>query len=160
MTNYIQKFFIIFLISSLTACATKEESGTAIGALTGGVFGAMLGEKSGNTFAGAAFGTILGGIVGNALGHKLDKNDQKLMANATEKALENTRSGKALKWHNPDNGHEGYITPIRTYKIQSGRYCREFVQEANIGGEKVKVYGKACRQPDGQWEVMSSNNDY
>jgi surface antigen len=33
-------------------------------------------------------------------------------------------------------------------------YCREFQQQAAIGGEIREVYGTACRQPDGSWQVV------
>jgi len=36
----------------------------------------------------------------------------------------------------------------------NGRYCREFTQEIFIGGEKKTGYGRACRQPDGSWEIV------
>ena len=38
-----------------------------------------------------------------------------------------------------------------------GRYCREFTSTAQIGGETEAVYGTACWQPDGTWEVISTH---
>jgi hypothetical protein len=37
----------------------------------------------------------------------------------------------------------------------SGRYCREFSRDALIGGRPQEIYGVACWQPDGSWEVVS-----
>jgi hypothetical protein len=36
-----------------------------------------------------------------------------------------------------------------------GRYCREFSRDALIGGRPQEIYGVACWQPDGSWEVVS-----
>ena len=35
------------------------------------------------------------------------------------------------------------------------RYCREFSKNAYIQGRQQEIYGLACRQPDGSWEVVS-----
>jgi hypothetical protein len=35
------------------------------------------------------------------------------------------------------------------------RYCREFSKDAHISGRQQEIYGLACRQPDGSWEVVS-----
>ena len=159
MTNFIKHVLCLFLLFCLSSCATKEQTGAGLGAVTGGLVGAVLGERSGNAFVGATIGTIVGGLAGSAIGKKLDQKDKKLISLATQNALENSQSGKKIKWHNPDSGHEGYVTPVKTYQVHE-RYCREFMQEALVGGEKVKVYGRACRKPDGQWEIINSENDY
>ena len=57
------------------------------------------------------------------------------------------------EWRNPDTGNYGRIVPVTTYR-QNGRYCREFTQEIFIGGQKQTGYGRACRQPDGSWEIV------
>lgn len=36
-----------------------------------------------------------------------------------------------------------------------GRYCREFSRDALISGRPQEIYGVACWQPDGSWEVVS-----
>jgi surface antigen len=158
MKNFITQSLSVFLIFLLASCATKQKTGLAVGATAGSLFGAILGEKSGNAFFGATIGGIVGGLAGNAIGQKLDETDKKLLSEATEKALEQTKSGNKIKWNNPDSGNEGYVKPLRTYEVDN-KYCREFLQEAIIGGKKAKIYGKACRKADGQWEIVSSKNE-
>jgi surface antigen len=75
-------------------------------------------------------------------------------ANA-QRALETSRTGQTTSWSNPDSGHSGDITPTRTYQNASGQYCREYQQEIDIGGQKEKAHGTACRQPDGSWKIQS-----
>lgn len=36
-------------------------------------------------------------------------------------------------------------------------YCREFTKVVTIGGRAQNAYGKACRQPDGSWQVVSDD---
>lgn len=35
-------------------------------------------------------------------------------------------------------------------------YCREFSQGVVIGGQRQSSYGYACMQPDGSWQIISS----
>jgi surface antigen len=158
MKNIIRQSLSIFLVFLLASCATKQKTGATIGVAAGGLVGAILGEKSGNAFFGASVGAIIGGLAGSSIGQKLDETDKKLLAEATEQALERTKSGKQIQWNNPDSGNEGYVKPLKTYQVDN-KYCREFLQEAIIAGEKATIYGTACRKPDGQWKILSSKNE-
>ncbi len=83
-----------------------------------------------------------------------DQRDKRLAAEAQQKALESAPTGKPVAWTNPDNGHAGTVTPVRTYQ-SGGTYCREFQSNVTIDGKPDKAYGTACRQPDGAWKVQS-----
>lgn len=63
-------------------------------------------------------------------------------------------SDHASTWRNPDSGHSGTFTPTRTYREPEGRYGREYTQTVLIGGEEHKAYGRACRRPDGTWQIV------
>jgi len=56
---------------------------------------------------------------------------------------------------NPDNGHTGAVTPVRTYQASSGGDCREYETTVTVGGKLERGYGTACRQPDGSWHVAN-----
>jgi surface antigen len=45
------------------------------------------------------------------------------------------------------------MVPTNTYDSATGP-CREYTIDAVIGGKREKVYGTACRQPDGSWSVQ------
>jgi surface antigen len=70
--------------------------------------------------------------------------------------LEYTPAGTPTTWRNPDSGHSGTITPVRTYQTSAGTHCREYQQTVVIGGEKHQGYGTACRQPDGSWKIVNN----
>ncbi len=95
-----------------------------------------------------------GAFLGSEVGKSLDRADQLYAGKASYEALEYAPAGAPVAWQNPDSGHYGSVTPIRTWQAAGGEYCREFQQQAAIGGEIQAVYGTACRQPDGQWQVV------
>src|SRR5512132_2265435 len=92
--------------------------------------GSDFGPKTG---VGAALGAAGGGLLGaaaggGATGSVLDDQDRRTAANTTQQALESKPSGTTSTWTNPDTGHSGSVTPIRTYQASNGQYCREYEQ--------------------------------
>lgn len=53
----------------------------------------------------------------------------------------------------------GSVTTVRDGTSTSGRYCREFQHQVKIAGNNQQAYGVACRQPDGSWEVITTNSN-
>lgn len=56
--------------------------------------------------------------------------------------------------------HEAQASPWASFvpggpTASQARYCREFSKNAHIHGRQQEIYGLACRQPDGSWEVVS-----
>ena len=152
---YFRKIVLILLSCTMvTSCqGHKQAGGAGIGALMGGLLGSRFGGGEGKIIT-TAIGAIAGGLVGNTIGKSLDEHDKMMAENAANKALESAPSGRTTEWHNPDSGHNGSVTPTRTYQIKDGTYCREYTQTINVGGETQKAYGRACRKPDGHWEIV------
>ncbi|MES2215009.1 MAG: RT0821/Lpp0805 family surface protein [Pseudomonadota bacterium] len=150
-----RKFYAVIIATLLlSGCAgNKQGSGTAIGAVTGGLLGSMFGKGEGRLLAIGA-GALGGAFLGNTIGKGLDDQDKMLLEKTSAKALEYSPSGNTTEWRNPDSGHHGYITPSKAYRDNSGEYCREYTQVIVVGGEKQKAFGKACRKPDGHWEII------
>lgn len=150
--NITRKTLIIGSLASTLALAgcqtTQENVGTVIGSVAGGVLGNQVGAGSGRVAATIA-GTMLGGYLGGHLGREMDENDR-YRAN---EALEDTPINETTRWHNPDSGNDYAVTPTKTYYSDS-RPCREYTTEAWIGGKKQSVYGTACRNDDGSWQVQ------
>jgi surface antigen len=135
----------------LTGCGSK----TATGGLVGGAGGGLLAYAAGGGTAGIVAGMLLGGLAGGAIGNALDQRDKKLAMRAAQQSLESQRSGESSEWRNPETGHSGSVTPTRTYQREDGVYCREYRQTVMIGEETHEAFGTACRQPDGNWKVVS-----
>jgi outer membrane protein OmpA-like peptidoglycan-associated protein len=84
MKQLIRLTIIVSLSAMLTACAgaTRQETGTGIGAATGAGVGAILGQAIGrnttSTLVGAGIGAVLGGVAGNQIGAYMDRQEQDL----------------------------------------------------------------------------------
>jgi surface antigen len=151
------KNLVLILLAGLmlTSCqGHKQGGGAVIGALAGGLLGSRFGGGEGAILT-TAVGAIAGGLIGSSIGKSLDEHDQMMAEKTTHNSLESAPSGKTAEWHNPDSGHSGSVTPTRTYQNKEGTYCREYTQTINVGGESKKAYGKACRKPDGHWEIVN-----
>ena len=152
-------FAVFAMIIALVAsgCATsmgpKETAGTVVGGAGGALIGSQVGGGSGR-LVGVAIGTLAGALIGGEIGRSLDAADRAEMQRTAQYALENNRTNEQSTWRNPDSGHSGDITPVRTYKSSEGSYCREYTQTVYIGGEPQAAYGRACRQPDGSWKIV------
>ena len=129
---------------SLMACATKSETGAVAGAAGGAVVGGLVG---GNT--GALVGAAIGGLAGYSIGRDMEERDRRQVVYALE-------SDQPVQWQNPDTGYRYEVQPQQTV-VQRGRQCREFRMVADVEGQRhpEEVYGTACRQPDGSWEMVN-----
>lgn len=146
---------IIAVAMGVSGCSTMEGNPKAsIGALGGAAFGGLIAAAAGGGGAAIAGAVIGGALLGGFAGNALDQRDKRLAAEAQQRALESAPTGKPVAWTNPDNGHAGTVTPVRTYQ-SDGKYCREFQSNVTIDGKPDKAYGTACRQPDGSWKVQS-----
>jgi surface antigen len=139
----------------LAGCAqVSQNPKTTLGALGGAALGGLIAGAAGGNSAGIAAGVIGGGLLGGLVGNLLDDRDRRLAAEASHQALETTPSGRTVAWNNPDNGHAGTVTPVHTYQAPNGAYCREYETTITIDGRQEQGYGRACRQPDGSWQVL------
>ncbi len=139
----------IALLQTSACTLSREESGALMGAVVGGVVGNQIGGGHGKDIA-TAVGFLAGAAAGSNIGKSLDQLDR---ANA-QRALESNKSHETSVWVNPDSGNEYSVTPTKTYQTAKGRYCREYQTTVTVGGSPKSGYGKACRQPDGNWEIM------
>ncbi|WP_028575076.1 RT0821/Lpp0805 family surface protein [Desulfonatronovibrio hydrogenovorans] len=151
-----KKIIVLMILSMfLLSCAGQKHTagGAALGGVGGGIIGAQIGKGHGRTaaiIAGTLAGAALGGYVGSYL-DRMDEMDRRQM-NST---LETKPTGSTSQWQNPDTNTAYAVTPTSTYQQpDTGRYCREYTTEVQIGGETEKAYGTACRRDDGVWEII------
>ena len=149
-----KKLLLVGLVSLplVSGCATKMETGTALGALAGGALAYGLGQDSHNKELWTVLGIGLGAMVGSNIGQQLDERDRILMGQTFNHTMEKAPINATGQWQNPDTGHGGSVTPTRTFETESGP-CREFTQTVSIGGQMEEAYGTACRQADGSWKI-------
>lgn len=135
----------------LSGCASyqsqQEQAGMVIGGVLGGVLGSQVGGGDGRTSA-IILGALAGAAIGGSVGHSMADVDKL----RTAQTLENVRTGVPSSWKNPDSGNQYMVVPTRTYDTAAGP-CRDYTIDAVIAGSKDRVFGTACRQPDGSWQV-------
>jgi len=145
----------VVLSSLLLGCQTageKENVGTVIGAVSGTIIGAQFGHGAGRV-VGAGIGALVGGFLGNAIGRSADQSDVREANRAFNKAARSP-VGQTVYWHNKRTGNWGTYRPVRDGHSGHGKYCREFVTTATVNGKTERVYGTACRQPNGTWYAI------
>ena len=109
---------------------------------------------------GRAFALVLAGGLAAAcastglLTSSLNPQDQRLMEQATQEALEKNRIGQSANWNNAGTGHLGTVTLLRTYQAGT-QPCRDFQATLTVEGRTAFAYDSACRRPDGKWQSNS-----
>jgi surface antigen len=115
--------------------------------------GAQFGHGAGRV-VGAAVGAVVGGLFGDAVGKTMADEDMR-EANRAFATATRAPVGQTIYWNNSRTGNWGYYRPIRDgHRRHDGLYCREFTTHATINGRTERVYGTACRHPNGVWEAI------
>ncbi len=142
-TAYVPPFDI-----GLGSC-NRELLGSLLGGAAGGLAGSRIGDGRGQ-LAATAGGALLGFLVGGSIGRSMDELDQ----NCIGQALEHGEDGQQIAWNNPRTGAQYQVVPTRTVQGSDGRYCREYTATSVVSGRNQQTYGRACRQPDGSWQIV------
>ena len=161
MMQMIRLGAITLVAGTLAACSAtpetgqgaKENTGTLVGALAGGLIGSQFGGGTGERIAAGLAGAAIGGLVGNRIGASMDDEDRRRAYAAQMQALESGRSGAPVAWRNPDSGRYGSIVPGPAYEA-NGLQCRPYTHTIYIDGKPQVARGNACRNPDGTWTAV------
>ncbi len=141
------------MAATLTVCmacgcaqlpGTNQQQGAVAGAAAGGLLGHELG--------GGALGTLLGAVAGGALGYNIGNRLGPQDRQQTAFALEKNRQ---VSWKNPDTGYDYTVDPTNTY-TRNGQTCRDFTMRMRVESGYQNMHGTACRQPDGNWQIVQS----
>ncbi len=77
-----------------------------------------------------------------------------IQPNYVAQTLDNASDGQSIVWNDSRERTQYEIVPTKSYQTGNGRYCREYLNTATVGGQSRQVYGQACRQEDGSWEIV------
>ncbi|MEJ2125174.1 MAG: RT0821/Lpp0805 family surface protein [Alphaproteobacteria bacterium] len=147
------KYLVIgSLVLPLAACSNHQDTGTLVGAVTGGVIGNQFGKGKGRVLATVA-GAVVGGLIGNSIGKDLDEADRRMAEEAEYRALEEDDLDEPVRWRGRRSGNYGYVRQRRTYR-HHGRKCREYEHTIYVDGRPETMVGRACRRPDGTWRQV------
>ena len=136
-----------------TGTGPRENTGTLIGAVAGGLIVSQFGGGTGERVAAGLAGAAVGGLLGNRIGSAMDDDDKQRAYAAQMQALESGKSGTAVAWKNPDSGRYGSVVPGPAYQT-NGQQCRQYTHTIYIDGKPQVARGNACRNPDGTWTAV------
>jgi len=142
--------FLLVIGLIMSGCATKAQSGAGIGAVVGAALGSQFGPAE-NRKESALMGAAIGALLGYAVGNEMDKYDTAQL----NQAFETGKSNTATTWVNPDTKNKYTVTPKPAVTDKAGRPCRDASIEAIIDGQPQTVVTRACRTPEGVWELQS-----
>jgi len=136
-------------------CRTgPDPAGVIVGALIGGLLGNAAGSGGGRTGATLA-GVVIGGAVGAALTRNLDCEDRSYAYKTYYDGFNAGRPNAVYRWSNPRNQHRGEFRVVDYYNDPAGFRCSNYSQTIYIQGRPQEARGRACRQPDGTWAIVS-----
>jgi surface antigen len=85
--------------------------------------------------------------------HGLDNGAVLRAQIALQLTLEKSSSHNTRRWRDTASGSSGTITPLRTFRIKTGHYCREYRERISSVDRVVAVTRVACRDTDGVWQL-------
>ena len=51
-------------------------------------------------------------------------------------------------------GYAPEVTTVSSQAPAAAPLCQEYTKHVTIGGQSETIYGTACRQPDGTWDIV------
>jgi surface antigen len=157
------------LVAGCGAPGSRQQAGTGIGAVAGGITGGLIARNAGfNPIGGAVIGAVAGGLVGSAIGKSLDDEERRQLALASEMAAEQpvvkSAPPKKVQWKRTDPATNtvtasGWVVPkSEPYQKPDGTTCREVTQNVSKNGQTQSQDVTLCRtqvaQADGSnWVI-------
>ena len=145
---------VFLLLTGFRWLDSKEEKGTGIGGILGGVIGNKLGKDK-NKELWTIVGVAAGAFIGNRIGKNLDQKDKEKLAEATIKAAE---TGENQEWENTESGKVGQAKIVQASvdtDTDKNSNCREIEQSVALDdGSVVTEKVKACKGEDGSWAII------
>ena len=133
---------------------SPDPAGIIAGALLGGLLGNAAGNGGGRTGTTVA-GVVVGGAVGAALTNNLNCEDRSYAYKTYAEGFNAGRPNAVYRWQNPRDDHRGEFRVGTYYNDGGGFRCANYTQSVYVQGRPQVARGKACRQPDGTWAIIS-----
>jgi surface antigen len=94
-------------------------------------------------------------LFGSRLGQALYQGDDtKIITQIGADMLRNAPDGESRPWSNPQTGHSGTITVIRSYK-RGGLSCRDARVNSQLNERSVAYVLPVCQIADGSWKIAA-----
>lgn len=89
------------------------------------------------------------------LRQNMTSDDRHIAAMAMQIAMERRQDHEASTWTNGLSGNHGAVVPRRSYRSQSGDFCRRFDETMTVSGVTATFERTACRGGDGSWTALT-----
>ena len=135
-------FFLIIINFVIVGCASQNHTKTETKILDF--------ESAGNPISALSVGApsaatlFLFVDISNALKFNLNQKEIDLHTNAIQVALNNTRNGEIVSWHNGERLSSGDVRVVSTYYKKTG-YCRIFQSYIKLNGAEKHTTKNVCR---------------
>lgn len=146
---------VIMSYATLSGCVVpgvnNQTVGAGLGAGVGGMTCASWGKGYRHNPALVLGCAMVGAVVGSSVGRSIDEVDRM----KTQQAIMQAPTNQTTSWYNPNNGNQYAVTPVNNpMQYNNGTVCRDFTTIATIEGQRQRVNGRACRMPDGSWQMQ------
>ena len=95
---------------------------------------------------------------------KASRDTEAIIRETLQQTLETKVSGTTVSWSDGLNDISGTIVPIRTFKNDENKFCREFKLRISRHSDTRASNGIACRERDGSWvmriHILNGNRDF
>ena len=81
---------------------------------------------------------------------QFDDVTRRMAEQLMQAALETQPSGDTESWRG-DDGRSAHVTPLRSFRIRTGHYCRDFSLVVLGNSGSLSATRTACRSSEGQW---------
>jgi surface antigen len=140
--------------SFYTQCRqTTDPAGVLAGALIGGLLGNVAGNGRGTA---TIAGVIVGGAAGAALTQSMSCDDRSYAYRTYYDGLNSGTPNRRYDWRNQNTGTYGFFNVGDYYDDPYGFRCATYSQQVFVQGRLETATGRACRQPDGTWAIVSN----
>ena len=86
---------------------------------------------------------------------KLRPADEFAALYALQIALSRVGDGQSFVWGRPKRKLRAVITPVSSFRAQSGDICRKIVFTMSLGNYAKRIKTTACRAKDNSWKLQS-----
>lgn len=90
-------------------------------------------------------------VAAQSIYDRLNGGDLALARSVLQETLETQRSEEIRLWRNDATGNSGSVMPLRTFKIKTGHFCRDYRETVLAGRTMASRTGTACRSGNGLW---------
>ena len=135
-------FFLLIINIVIIGCASQNHTKTETKILDFESAGNPISALSvGSPSAAALFLMV---DIANAIKFNLNQKEIDLHTNAIHVALNNTRNGEIVSWHNGERLSSGDVRVVSTYYKKTG-YCRIFQSYIKLNGAEKHTTKNVCK---------------